>query len=364
MSEDCVKYAFVQTDGEGGDVLRTELQECYQLAPFPGKRTESEPDIDVVRRLRFVWIHNSLQWNRIFNACQELPTHELPYISRLTGAKILDNKLQLKFLCRQHQVNWMPDDHNRTSLQTEWERKIRIIKPANKTKGRGIRLVRDVELEGGLSHVGEDDVTQVYIRRPRLLFQKYKFDCRVYCLVVARPHTWEAFYHDGYLRRCAEPYRDPAVDPGSPLEDNVFAHLSNWNMANHHPCHDADSDCVNGIPVRLPMGVFPASRLSYMRMKMQLSMVEVVRAYIKTKPKDWAGQFALFGVDYLFDEDWGCWMLEWNVGPGIRYSVPFLRKLHRRMLRSCLSIVLSGRVPGAEADSGRGCWPPWRVLHL
>jgi hypothetical protein len=106
---------------------------------------------------------------------------------------------------------------------------------------------------------------QRYITNPLLLFHHYKFDVRVYVLLIRSDHGYEAYFHDGYLRRCAERYyehAEAAKHAGKGACDgdddgvvSAFAHLSNWNMSRHHPRHDPDSDCVDGIPVRLPVQI-------------------------------------------------------------------------------------------------------------
>lgn len=53
---------------------------------------------------------------------------------------------------------------------------------------------------------------------------------------------------------------------------------------------------------------------------MQMAVRDVVARYEHAAwEEDGMGQFGLFGVDFLFDENLQCWMLEWNQGDGRRF---------------------------------------------
>ena len=157
---------------------------------------------------------------------------------------------------------------------------------------------------------------------------------------------------------------------------SAFAHLSNWNMGKkvavpptrtaHAPVegsavaaatrvprasasqfdgYDAVSDSVRGLPIRLPLNVLGRVRAAAMRGQMQCAVRETASRYaaacVASGSGDRVGQFGLFGVDFLFDEARGCWMLEWNAGPGVRWNALFLRKLHTRMLRDVAWLTMA-----------------------
>ena len=110
--------------------------------------------------------------------------------------------------------------------------------------------------------------------------------------------------------------------------------------------YDAASDSVDGVPIRLPLNVLGRARAAAMRGKMQLAVRDTAHRYAIAAAGaggtgDRVGQFGLFGVDFLFDEARGCWMLEWNAGPGVRWNVLFLRKLHRHMLEDVVWLTMA-----------------------
>jgi tubulin polyglutamylase TTLL5 len=95
-----------------------------------------------------------------------------------------------------------------------------IIKPAAKSRGRGISLVNDLSQ---ISY-GEPIVVQRYIKNP-LLINGYKFDMRIY-VVVTSVNPLEAFlYRDGFGRFSTIPF---SLDPTD--KNNKYIHLTNVSI--------------------------------------------------------------------------------------------------------------------------------------
>ena len=99
-----------------------------------------------------------------------------------------------------------------------------IMKPAAKSRGRGISLVND------LSQItyGEPIVVQKYIKNP-LLINGYKFDMRIY-VVVTSINPLEAFlYRDGFGRFSTIPF---SLDPTD--KNNKYIHLTNVSIQKYN----------------------------------------------------------------------------------------------------------------------------------
>ena len=98
------------------------------------------------------------------------------------------------------------------------------MKPAAKSRGRGISLVND------LSQItyGEPIVVQKYIKNP-LLINGYKFDMRIY-VVVTSVNPLEAFlYRDGFGRFSTIPF---SLDPTD--KNNKYIHLTNVSIQKYN----------------------------------------------------------------------------------------------------------------------------------
>lgn len=98
------------------------------------------------------------------------------------------------------------------------------MKPAAKSRGRGISLVND------LSQViyGEPIVVQRYVKNP-LLINGYKFDLRIY-VVVTSVNPLEVFlYKEGFGRFSTMPF---SLNPHD--KNNKYIHLTNVSIQKYN----------------------------------------------------------------------------------------------------------------------------------
>ena len=109
-----------------------------------------------------------------------------------------------------------------------------IMKPAAKSRGRGIQVINDI------SSViyGEPMVMQRYLKNP-LLINGYKFDLRIFVLVTSVNPLEIFIFKQGFGRFSTVPYN---LDPDS--KSNKYIHLTNtsinkYNLKNSDDCnHD------------------------------------------------------------------------------------------------------------------------------
>lgn len=99
-----------------------------------------------------------------------------------------------------------------------------IMKPAAKSRGRGISLVND------LSQViyGEPIVVQKYIKNP-LLINGYKFDMRIYVLVTSVNPLEVFIYKEGFGRFSTMAFSLDPTDKG-----NKYIHLTNVSIQKYN----------------------------------------------------------------------------------------------------------------------------------
>lgn len=95
-----------------------------------------------------------------------------------------------------------------------------IMKPAAKSRGRGISLVNDISAV----IYGEPVVVQRYIKNP-LLINGYKFDMRIYVLVTSVNPLEVFIYKEGFGRFSTMPY---SLDPND--KSNKYIHLTNVSI--------------------------------------------------------------------------------------------------------------------------------------
>ena len=95
-----------------------------------------------------------------------------------------------------------------------------IMKPAAKSRGRGISLVNEIT---AITY-GEPIVIQRYIKNP-LLINGYKFDMRIYVLVTSVNPLEVFLYKEGFGRFSTIPF---SLDPSD--KSNKYIHLTNVSI--------------------------------------------------------------------------------------------------------------------------------------
>ena len=81
-----------------------------------------------------------------------------------------------------------------------------IIKPSSGCQGKGIVLSRD---KTEVDKYG-DAIVQIYLDKP-FLIDGFKFDLRVYVLILCIDPLVIYMYNDGLVRLCTEQYKPPSL---------------------------------------------------------------------------------------------------------------------------------------------------------
>lgn len=96
-----------------------------------------------------------------------------------------------------------------------------IVKPSVGSQGCGIYLAHDINYIDQRSNC----VVQQYIKNPMLL-DGYKFDLRVYVLVLSCDPLRIFLYRDGLVRLCTVPYEEPTKENS----EISYMHLTNYSL--------------------------------------------------------------------------------------------------------------------------------------
>lgn len=99
-----------------------------------------------------------------------------------------------------------------------------IMKPAAKSRGRGIEVINSIESV----IYGEPMVMQRYLKNP-LTCKGYKFDLRIYVLVTSVNPLEMFVYKEGFARFSTVPYN---LDPND--KANKYIHLTNYSINKHN----------------------------------------------------------------------------------------------------------------------------------
>jgi tubulin polyglutamylase TTLL5 len=247
-----------------------------------------------------------------------------------------------------------------SSSSSSFSGNIWIIKPVESSRGRGIKLVKDL-----LAVIYcEPAVIQRYISKP-LLLNGYKFDLRLYVLVNSFQPTLEAFlYTEGFARFCTAPFQ---------LHDlsNILPHVSNSSvqtrhairgqgppLPGHHPLRSAPSADVGGSKLRLSYlwqhlrdghGIDTAavwSEIADMILKSLVCVEDVI------PPQD--GAFELFGFDVLLDSDLRPWLLEVNASPSLARDHALDREVKEALIVDTIKVAMREEQDKGESGEELG----------
>ncbi|KAG5334689.1 TTL3A glycylase, partial [Acromyrmex charruanus] len=220
-----------------------------------------------------------------------------------------------------------------------------ILKPGNKSRGRGIVLMNKLEdVVAKVNPTGKPDtqyVVQKYIERP-LLIHHTKFDIRQWFIVTcAQPLTlW--MYKESYLRFCSQKFS---------LDDfHESIHLCNHAIqCKYNNCGDRDSALpVDNMWDATTFKKFLKSQghanawdeQIYPGMKQGLvgSLLASQEAMDRRK-----NSFELYGADFMVMEDFSVWLIEINSHPDMSYSTSVTTRLCRQVMEDTIKVVVDFR---------------------
>ncbi|XP_023288631.1 tubulin glycylase 3A [Orussus abietinus] len=229
-----------------------------------------------------------------------------------------------------------------------------ILKPGNKSRGRGIVLMN--KLEDVIARVNPANkmdtryVVQKYIERPLLIYHT-KFDIRQWFIVTcAQPLTlW--LYRESYLRFCSQKFC---------LTDfHESIHLCNHaiqckykNSNDRDPALPVDNmwDATTFKSFLESQGHGDAwDELIYPGMRQSLvgSLLASQEAMDRRK-----NSFELYGADFMVMEDFSVWLIEINSHPDMSYSSSVTTRLCRQVMEDTIKVVVDYR-EDKNADTGQ-----------
>jgi tubulin polyglutamylase TTLL6/13 len=195
----------------------------FECAAARGWRSCSDDDKGAAADWNVYWTDTSVAPERVMRMAPYQKINHFPGMSAICRKAALGRnvgRMQLLFP-REYAFfprTWvLPEDWSDFQAQFAGGKgnKTFIVKPDNACQGKGIFLTRrweDVAKLGGSggsgSGQGEALVAQRYIHRP-LLIDGFKFDLRIYALVLCCAPLRVALYDEGLVRLCTEKYAEP-----------------------------------------------------------------------------------------------------------------------------------------------------------
>jgi tubulin polyglutamylase TTLL6/13 len=203
-----------------------------------------------------------------------------------------------------------------------------IVKPAGGLQGHGIHLTIDPLSNDGVRS-GKPYVVQEYVDPP-LLLDGFKFDLRLYVLVLSVDPLNVHLFNDGLVRLCTTPYTKPDTRKSM---GNRNAHLTNYSLnkksKNFVKGPDGSKRALKDVFATLKATGIDVDRLwastiDVINKSILATHPKLLSAYRAVVPKGSTLHlpsstcYELLGFDVMYDEDLKPWLIEVNHAPSFR----------------------------------------------
>lgn len=236
-----------------------------------------------------------------------------------------------------------------------------IVKPNNGALGAGIVIVHPGDNYMPIPHLA---VAQQYIES--YLYDGYKFDLRIYCLVIADVKPVIYVYHDGIARFCSAP-----VSAGG-----EFSELTNTavNIKNPHVTAESITRTVSEVFGNLAKkGVDIPTLWHNIEDAIGLTVISsasflVNGSRIQCPSCGYPRCFQILGFDVLIDQNLKPWILEVNYRPSLEFGTAAEKELKIEMLKAVMQIAApyagaEAAMRGVNKTVSFGAWVKYLCQH-
>ena len=227
-----------------------------------------------------------------------------------------------------------------------------IVKPAAKSRGRGImcfndlpKLLKYVQADTGTSTLW---IVQKYMENS-LVVAKRKFDLRQWVLVVDWNPLTIYFYDQCYCRFSVEEYNTEDDNM-----DNLYVHLVNNSIGKNSEHFGKVAEAEDGQKIEgfmwsddmLRDHIKAVHGKDYMNEKIRPRMKDIAKwslmcasDMIDHRKNSWE----LYGFDFMVDSDFNAWLIEINSSPACDYSTRVTENYVQKALVELLCVTLDTR---------------------
>ena len=227
-----------------------------------------------------------------------------------------------------------------------------IVKPVASSRGRGIRLLNN------LNTLPKKCLVSKYVDRPHIINNK-KYDLRLYIVITSFTPLKIYLYHDGLVRFASEEYC--AVNNSNKY--NRFMHLTNYSVNKNSSNFDkniSSEDNFTGSKWTLKAyrKYFKENNLDFETLWKKISDI-VTKAIIcagdqtistvKKLTTHTNNLFELYGFDILIDENLNPCLLEINLNPSLNCDTELDLKVKSSLMTDIFNLV--GVIPYAHPEN-------------
>ena len=237
-----------------------------------------------------------------------------------------------------HVEKYLPEKH--------WLKNLWLVKPEGLNRGRGIEVfnsLKDIMSFIGAKNLNMRYVVQKYIERP-MLYHGRKFDIRVWAIYTG-DDSRVYFYKRGYIRTSSDEFT-------TKINDNKAVHLTNnWfqqHLENYGKFEDGNTLSFEKMQEYIDEQ-FPEYNINFYDHFIKRMKDIAIDVYLAAKDEFNKSKrehcFELFGFDFMIDEDFRIWLIEWNTNPYFGIPNKFIADLLPRMISEMFEIIVDPIYP-------------------
>ena len=222
--------------------------------------------------------------------------------------------------------------------------KLWLLKPCASSRGRGIRLLTDLE------DIPKKTIATHYIYNPHLINGK-KYDLRIYLLITGYCPLKIYLFENGLTRFCSEEY-----DLNPEKMNNSYIHLTNYsinkNSSNFEANNSVNEEFGDKWTLYTLKKYFEKNNLNFdevwrkikdIIIKIILSVTDMAIPIIKSFKLSSGNLFEIYGVDILLDAELNPWLMEVNLNPSLNCDSELDLKVKSKLLTDIFNII--GAIP-------------------
>ncbi|KAK0097859.1 hypothetical protein PV326_013155 [Microctonus aethiopoides] len=333
-----LKWFIEKTDNEGENsiisptgmvpvkALDFAIRRC---SDFIGAQAHEDIDKDLER----VWSH---QWDQFICWYYKIVRNEAVFLC--TNTPMQKYIQAAKHILKRMRKYWH-------QLDMDGVFNIWILKPGNRSRGRGIVLMNKIEdVMAKINPANKSDsryVVQKYIERPLLIYNT-KFDIRQWFIVTCSQPLTLWMYRESYLRFCSQEFRLTDLHESVHLSNNAVQ-CKYKNTPDRDPALPADNmwDATTFKQFLASQGHGDVwNELIYPGMRQGLvgSLLASQEAMDRRK-----NSFELYGADFMVMEDFSVWLIEINSHPDMSYTTSVTSKLCKQVMEDTIKVIVDFR---------------------
>jgi len=244
-----------------------------------------------------------------------------------------------------------------SDVRARGKKQIYILKPDAGCQGKGIKLVQGGKEENMAKAIREMElpnaVAQHYLAKP-LLVNGFKFDMRLYALVLSCDPLRVFIYKEGLTRICTEKYTKPKAENLS----LTYMHLTNYAVNKHNESFMAGNQAQAEAEAAASKWTLEQlahylrgqgydweliwERMQHLVVKSLISVQPIVRNnYRSILPPDNDGFscFEILGYDVMLDDELRPWLLEVNHSPSFCIDSPLDQAIKEQLILDTIELA-------------------------